>query len=185
MIPRARSPTVSRCKIRLLTTPASGEYVHDAKDGTRREISAGDILVLVRTRNAFFAAVIRALKAHGVPVAGADRLDVANHIAVMDLVAAGRAALLPQDDLSLACVLKSPLFGFTDDDLILLAPGRKGALIAALAASAGGSTQGGAPNHLALVGPRGRRHAVRLLRRAARSRRRPLRDGSAARAGGA
>ncbi len=122
-------------KIRLLTTPASGEYVHDARDGTRREISAGDILVLVRTRNAFFAAVIRALKANGVPVAGADRLDVANHIAVMDLVAAGRAALLPQDDLSLACVLKSPLFGFTDDDLLRLAPGRKGALIAALAAS--------------------------------------------------
>ena len=86
-------------------------------------------------RNAFFEAVIRALKAHGVPVAGADRLDVGNHIAVMDLVAAGRAALLPQDDLSLACVLKSPLFGFCDDDLLALSPGRKGALVSALAAS--------------------------------------------------
>ncbi|MCX8256130.1 MAG: double-strand break repair helicase AddA, partial [Beijerinckiaceae bacterium] len=122
-------------KIKALTAPASGEHVHDARTGLRREISAGDILVLVRTRNAFFEAVIRALKAHGVPVAGADRLDVANHIAVMDLVAAGRAALLPDDDLSLACALKSPLFGFTDDDLLALAPNRKGPLVAALAAS--------------------------------------------------
>ena len=121
-------------KIKLLTAPASGEHVRDA-NGQPREISPGDILVLVRTRNSFFEAVIRALKAHGVPVAGADRLDVANHIAVMDLVAAGRAALLPQDDLSLACVLKSPLFGFTDDDLLMLAPLRKGPLVAALAAS--------------------------------------------------
>ena len=122
-------------KIKALTTPASGEYVHDGRGGPRREVRPGDILVLVRTRNAVFEALIRALKACHVPVAGADRLDVANHIAVMDLVAAGRAALLPQDDLSLAGVLKSPLFGFTDDDLIALAPRRKGALVEALAAS--------------------------------------------------
>ena len=69
------------------------------------------------------------------PVAGADRLDVANHIAVLDLVAAGRVSLLPQDDLTLACVLKSPLFGFTDEDLIALAPGRRGPLIEALGTS--------------------------------------------------
>ena len=120
-------------KIKAMVAPASGEYVHEGR--ARREVRAGDILILVRTRNAFFEAVIRALKAHGVPVAGADRLDVANHIAVMDLLAAGRVALLPRDDLSLACVLKSPLFGFADDDLIALAPGRPGALVDALAAS--------------------------------------------------
>ena len=123
-------------KVKELTSPGSGEYVHEGRGIQRREIKAGDILVLVRTRNAFFEAVIRALKSHGVDVAGADRLDIANHIAVMDLVAAGRAALLPQDDLSVACVLKSPLFGFTDDDLIAIAPGRRGSLTTALAASA-------------------------------------------------
>ena len=42
------------------------------------------------------------------PVAGADRLTLAEHIAVLDLVALGRAALLPQDDLTLATALKSP-----------------------------------------------------------------------------
>ena len=53
----------------------------------------------------------------------------------MDLMAAGRAALLPDDDLTLACVLKSPLIGLDDDDLLALAPERRGSLAAALAAS--------------------------------------------------
>ncbi len=122
-------------KIRQLTAPDAGEWVHEGRGTARRAIRPGDILILVRTRNEMFEAVIRALKRYSVPVAGADRLDVANHIAVMDLVAAGRVALLPRDDLTLACVLKSPLFGFDDDDLIALAPGRAGALMDALGAS--------------------------------------------------
>lgn len=86
--------------------------------------TAGDVLVLVRKRGAAFEAVIRALKEAGVPVAGADRLNIGEHIAVLDLVAAGRAALLPDDDLTLATALKSPLVGFNDDDLIRMAADR-------------------------------------------------------------
>ena len=118
--------------IALMIFPGSPDRVHEGRSETPRPVRAGDVLILVRRRNAFFEAVIRALKQAGVPVAGADRLDVANHIAVLDLVAAGRVALLPQDDLALACLLKSPLFGFTDDDLLQLAPERTGALIDAL-----------------------------------------------------
>jgi ATP-dependent helicase/nuclease subunit A len=84
----------------------------------------GEILILVKKRSAAFLAVIRALKDAGVPVAGADRLDIGQHIAVQDLVAAGRAALLPEDDLTLACALKSPLAGLTEDDLLRLAARR-------------------------------------------------------------
>ncbi|MBM6594667.1 double-strand break repair helicase AddA, partial [Microvirga pudoricolor] len=82
---------------------------------------AGDVLVLVRKRGPAFEAVIRSLKEAGVPVAGADRLNIGEHIAVLDLVAAGRAALLPEDDLTLAAALKSPLVGLNDDDLIRFA----------------------------------------------------------------
>jgi ATP-dependent helicase/nuclease subunit A len=84
----------------------------------------GDILVLMRRRGPAFEAVIRALRQSGVPVAGQDRLKVSEHIAVLDLVAAGRAALLPEDDLTLASALKSPLVGLTDDDLIRIAARR-------------------------------------------------------------
>ncbi|MDB5648881.1 MAG: addA [Hyphomicrobiales bacterium] len=105
----------------------------EEENGGRRRIEPGDVMILVRSRGPFFEAVIRALKEARVPVAGADRLELAAHIAVMDLIAIGRAALLPADDLNLATVLKSPLVGLDDDDLLALAPGRTGSLAAALA----------------------------------------------------
>lgn len=116
--------------------PDSLDSVEDRDSGGRRPIRAGDVMILVRNRNAFFDAIIRALKEARVPVAGADRLKLTQHIAVMDLIAAGRAALLPEDDLTLATVLKSPLVGLTEDDLMLLAPKRGNmSLYDALAAS--------------------------------------------------
>ena len=67
------------------------------------------MLVLVRQRGPLFEAIIRALKDCQVPVAGADRLILTEHIAVMDLMVLADALLLPADDLALATVLKSPL----------------------------------------------------------------------------
>ena len=92
-------------------------------------------MILVRSRNAFFEAMIRALKAADVKTAGADRLKLKDHIAVMDLIAVGRAALLPDDDLTLACALKSPLLGFDDDALMQIAARRSGSLAEALTAA--------------------------------------------------
>ena len=105
----------------------SGEHL----TGSGRPIRAGDVLVLVRKRGAFVNAVNRALKEAGLPVAGADRLALLDHIAVMDLLSLGDIMLLPQDDLSLASVLKSPLFGLSEErlfDLCHEAGGRKQSL---------------------------------------------------------
>ncbi|MEA2929539.1 MAG: ATP-dependent helicase/nuclease subunit, partial [Hyphomicrobiales bacterium] len=102
-------------------------------EGDRRHPTrAGDILVLVRQRGALFNAIIYELKREGIAVAGADRLMLTEHIAVMDLMALADALLLPDDDLALANVLKSPLFGVTEEQLFALAYGRKGALREAL-----------------------------------------------------
>ena len=87
----------------------------------RGAAKSGDVLVLVRQRGPLFEAIIRALKHDGVAVAGADRLVLTEHIAVMDLMALADALLLPQDDLALATVLRSPLFGFSDDELFRIA----------------------------------------------------------------
>ena len=104
----------------------------------------GDVLILVRQRGALFEAIIRALKNAGVAVAGADRLVLTEHIAIIDLMALADALLLTEDDLALAVALKSPLFGFNDDLLFELAWGRRGSLRAALAARAGDRARGGA-----------------------------------------
>lgn len=84
----------------------------------------GDVLVLVNRRGALFEAIIRALKNARIPVAGADRLVLTEHIAVMDLLVLADALLLPHDDLALATVLKSPLFGLDDEDIFELAYNR-------------------------------------------------------------
>lgn len=105
----------------------------------RRPVSYGDVLILVRRRGKAFDAIIQALKHAGIPVAGADRLKLTEHIAVIDLMNLADALLLPHDDLALAVALKSPLFGLDDDDLLTLAPERKGTLRAALADHAKGN----------------------------------------------
>jgi ATP-dependent helicase/nuclease subunit A len=107
----------------------SGEAL-DALDpkGLPKPITPGGILILVRYRGALTDAIIRELKIKGVPIAGADRLTLTEHIAVMDLMALGRAVILPEDDLSLAALLKSPLIGLGEGALYELAQGRPGSL---------------------------------------------------------
>jgi ATP-dependent helicase/nuclease subunit A len=82
-----------------------------------RPVRAGDIMILVRTRTAFVNQLIRALKVEGVPVGGLDRMVLSQQLVSRDLAAVAQTALLPADDLTLACVLKSPFIGWTDADL--------------------------------------------------------------------
>ena len=101
-----------------------------------RPLAPGDVMVLVRRRNDFGRALVRALKSRGVPVAGLDRLMLTEQPAVQDLMALADALLLPQDDLTFACLLTGPLGGLSDDSLMELAMGRGGHLWEALRARA-------------------------------------------------
>jgi ATP-dependent helicase/nuclease subunit A len=103
---------------------------------TGKPVEPRDILVLSRIRGAQTDAINSALKNLGVVIAGADRVTLSEQIAVMDLLALGRVVLLPEDDLSLASLLKSPLVGLDEDQLYRLAHGRKGSLWDALGALA-------------------------------------------------
>ena len=102
-----------------------------------RRLEPGDIMVLVRRRNRFVEELVRALKQLEVPVAGVDRMVLSDQLVVMDLVALGRTLLLPEDDLTLACVLKGPLIGFTEEQLFDLARDRDASLWQALRSQAG------------------------------------------------
>ena len=99
---------------------------------TNRPVQPRDILILVRKRTDLGQEIVRALKQRHIPVSGADRLVLTDHIAVMDLLALGQFVLLPKDDLTLACVLRSPLIGMSEDDLFALAHERTGTLWASL-----------------------------------------------------
>ena len=102
-----------------------------------RAIRAADIMILVRRRDALVEALVRALKVRNIPMAGADRMVLTEQLAVRDLIAAARFALLPDDDLTLAVVLKSPLVGLNEEELFHLAHGRKAGLWRTLVARAG------------------------------------------------
>jgi ATP-dependent helicase/nuclease subunit A len=95
---------------------------------TRRRLTPGDILILVRSRGELASLIVARLFSAGVPVAGVDRLHLHEPIAVQDLLSAMRFAVQPDDDLNLACLLVSPLIGWDQDRLRELAFGRPGRL---------------------------------------------------------
>ena len=95
---------------------------------TGRPLTPGDVLILVRSRGELASLIVARLFARGVPVAGVDRLHLHEPLAVQDLLAAIKFAVQPNDDLSLACLLVSPLIGWSQDELRELAFGRKGSL---------------------------------------------------------
>ncbi|MBH1973932.1 MAG: double-strand break repair helicase AddA [Rhodobacteraceae bacterium] len=110
----------------------------DAKEHPtgHRPVHAGDFLILVQRRSILFSEIIRACKQAGLAIAGADRLKLGAELAVKDLAALLSFLATPEDDLSLAALLRSPLCGWTEDELFRLAYGRKGYLWEALRKSA-------------------------------------------------
>ena len=100
------------------TIPIDGDKVGEIK---HRSVRAGDFLILVQRRSDLFAEIIRACKTANLPIAGADRLKVGAELAVKDLAALLSFLATPEDSLSLAIVLKSPLFGWNEQALFDLA----------------------------------------------------------------
>lgn len=96
--------------------PGAPALYEEGPKGKPRPANAGDILILVRSRKALFHAIIQELKAKGLPVAGADRLNLLDTLAVQDLLNLVRFAALPENDLVTAEILKGPFIGLTAED---------------------------------------------------------------------
>lgn len=116
-------------------TVAAGVQIPQVqRDGKppQRPVHYGDFLVLVQRRSPLFHEIIRACKALNLPIAGADRLKLGGELAVRDLTALLTFLDTPEDDLSLASLLRSPLCGWSEAELFRLANPRKGYLWEAL-----------------------------------------------------
>lgn len=100
-----------------------------------RVLRPEDVMILVRRRGELASLLVARLYAEGVPVAGVDRLRLNAPLAVQDLLATVRFALQPDDDLSLAALLVSPLIGWTQDELMHAALRERGSLWRHLRAS--------------------------------------------------
>ncbi|WP_428668685.1 double-strand break repair helicase AddA [Reyranella sp.] len=117
---------------RLIAVHAKGLIGNERRARKGELLHEGHFMVLVRRRNAFVNALVRELKREQLQVAGVDRLNLGEELAIQDLMAMARFVLLPQDDLNLACLLKSPLVGLDEDKLFTLAWNRSGHLWRAL-----------------------------------------------------
>ena len=124
-----RTQTNARALLAKHIAATIKEWITNGKLASKgRRIQAGDIMILVRNRNALVGHMIRELKALNIPVNGLDRMKLGDHIGIQDMMALAQFALLPDDDLSLACILKSPLINWNDQQLEDVAIARKGRL---------------------------------------------------------
>jgi ATP-dependent helicase/nuclease subunit A len=102
----------------------------------QRPARPGDFLILVRGRTGgLFDGILQALKRENIPVAGADRIQLLESLAVQDLLNLVRFALCPEDDLTVAEILKGPFGGLSDDELFAVANPRTGHLWLAVQAA--------------------------------------------------
>jgi ATP-dependent helicase/nuclease subunit A len=115
-----------------LAEAIAAEIAHLLRTATTRRrgkqpspVTAGDIMILARNRTQFMDLMVRALKRRAIPVVGVDRMTLLDQIAVMDLMAFCRFLLLPEDDLNLAALLKSPLAGVTEEQLFQICVDRQ------------------------------------------------------------
>ncbi|MDA9163525.1 UvrD-helicase domain-containing protein [Rickettsiaceae bacterium] len=84
---------------------------------TNAPIASSDFMILFRRRNQFTNEVIKALKNENLEVSGLDRISLRDNLAVLDLLSAAKFVINPEDDLNLACLLKSPIIGISEKEL--------------------------------------------------------------------
>ena len=97
-----------------------------------RPIKPDDIIILLQYRSHLLAPIIRALKDKNIPVAGIDRMRLHEQAAIQDVLTLCRFLLLPNDDLTLAELLRGPFIRINDEQLFEIAYNRSGSLWNAL-----------------------------------------------------
>jgi ATP-dependent helicase/nuclease subunit A len=129
--PESARKRLARAIAETVAATLAGEAVIGS-DGAPRPATAADVLILVRRRDPLFEEIIRALKKRGLPVAGADRLKLSDHVVFQDVLSLFRFCRYPADDLTLAELLRSPFCDVDEAGLFDLAYGRTDSLWATL-----------------------------------------------------
>ena len=116
-VERVESDSAMQRLIDKIADRIAGMIGKDILESKGRPVQAGDILILLQKRQPMMIPFVRALQKRHIPVAGVDRMELTDYIAVQDLMALTEFVLQPSDDLNLATLLKSPLIGFTEEEV--------------------------------------------------------------------
>jgi ATP-dependent helicase/nuclease subunit A len=91
---------------------------------TGKPIEPQDILILVEKRSHMIQHLASLLSEISIPVESSSKLLLKEQLPIMDFMALGRFLINPEDDYSLACILKSPLIndgkGISEETLLML-----------------------------------------------------------------
>lgn len=83
----------------------------------KRKLIPDDILILTRKRGKIIKAIVDELEKNKIPTSGQDVIKIYEHLIWKDLLAFVRFLALPYYDYNLACVLKSPFYKISEDEL--------------------------------------------------------------------
>lgn len=97
---------------------------HVRLEKENRYITYSDIMVLIPKRSQIADAIVRSCKRKGIPITGKDKFILQSELAVMDIMALLNFVLLPDDNLTLAVLLRCPLIDIKESDLYALASTR-------------------------------------------------------------
>lgn len=97
----------------------NGGYRVEKNDGSHNAVDYNDIFILFRTRT-HIAAYEQALTDHAIPFASLEKGTLLEQQEMEDMEALLNVLLTPFNNLALAHVLKSPIFGADDADLLQL-----------------------------------------------------------------
>ncbi|MCD8120262.1 MAG: UvrD-helicase domain-containing protein [Lachnospiraceae bacterium] len=91
--------------------------IYDREEKRMRDLTPGDVVVLVRTMKGFGETLADTLMAEGVPAYCETTTGYFNTVEVRTVLHLLKALDNPRDDISLAAVLKSPIGNFFSEDL--------------------------------------------------------------------
>lgn len=91
---------------------------------TGKQVCFGDFMILLRQRGELAQEIVSELKKLQIPVSGLDKILLMDDLSVQDLLSAAKFSLFPDDELNLACLLRSPLFGLSEEELHKVTYGR-------------------------------------------------------------
>lgn len=78
---------------------------------------ASDIMILLRKRDEFADKLIAEIQKNNIKISGIDRLYLNENIVIKDIISLAKFFNLPNDNLNLACLLKSPIFEVSEEQL--------------------------------------------------------------------
>ncbi len=88
-------------------------------ENRQESLKFGDFMILLRNRtNGFDKSLAKYFNKYNIAFSSQSRVKFGENLLILDLLSSAKFALLTEDDLNLACLLKSPIFNLTEADLL-------------------------------------------------------------------